>query len=77
MRGLLGRAGFWGVLRGGGAGGQGMGGVALEEGQSEGAPETDYGKKQEIIQNDRKNWKLLESFKEKLRKLRQKGGENL
>lgn len=29
----------------GGAGGQGMGGVALEEGQSEGAPETDYGKK--------------------------------
>ena len=29
----------------GGAGGQGMGGVALEEGQSEGAPEGDYGQK--------------------------------
>lgn len=34
-------------------------------------------KKQEISQNDRKNWKLLERFKEKLRKLRSKGGENL
>ena len=34
-------------------------------------------KKQEISQNDRKKWKLLERFKEKLRKLRSKGGENL
>ena len=32
---------------------------------------------QEISQNDRKKWKLLEMFKEKLRKLRSKGGENL
>ena len=34
-------------------------------------------KKQEISQNDRKKWKLLERIKEKLRKLRSKGGENL
>lgn len=34
-------------------------------------------KKQENIQNDRKKWKLLERIKEKLRKLRAKGGENL
>lgn len=34
-------------------------------------------KKQEISQNDRKKWKLLENIKEKLRKLRSKGGENL
>lgn len=34
-------------------------------------------KKQEIIQNDRKKRKILEEIKEKLRKLRAKGGENL
>lgn len=34
-------------------------------------------KKQEISQNDRKNWIFLEKFKEKLRILRSKGGENL
>ncbi len=34
-------------------------------------------KKQEISQNDRKKWKILERIKGKLRKLRAKGGENL